>query len=94
MSSLKSPPVLDEDTNYEMYKKEVQLWEILVGEDLSAEQKGPALVKAIKVQTAREKVLELEVGEIGVADGVKAVLKKLDECYDIEKDQKNLYGIR
>ena len=56
MSSMKSPPVLEEDTNYEMYKKEVDLWEILVGEDLSAEQKGPALVKAIKVTKAREKV--------------------------------------
>ena len=76
----------DEDTNYKMYKKEVDLWEILVGEDLSEEQKGPALVKAIKVTKAREKVLELEVAEIGAAGGVKAVIKKLDEVYEIEKD--------
>ena len=79
MSTLKSPPILDHDTNYSNYKKEVELWQILIGDDLEPKQMGPALFKSIKVTKAKEKVLELETNQIGGEGGVEKVLAKLDE---------------
>ena len=88
MNSVKAPPVFEEDSNYELYKKEVKIWEILIGDDLKAEQMGPALFKAIKSQKAKEKVLEIEIDVIGGVNGVKEILKKMDELYEMERDQK------
>ena len=88
MNSVKAPPVFEEDSNYELYKKEVKIWEILIGDDLKAEQMGPALFKAIKSQKAKEKVLEMEIDVIGGVNGVKEILKKMDELYEMERDQK------
>lgn len=87
-TSMKAPPVFDEETNYENYKKEVDLWKILVVKDLDANQLGPALFRGIKVRKAKDKVLELASGVIGAEGGIDKILKKLDELYEIEKDQK------
>ena len=39
-TSMKAPPIFDEDTNYEHYKKEVEIWKILIGDDLEDKQLG------------------------------------------------------
>ena len=88
LSDLKTPPVLDEETLYENYKKEVEIWKILVGDDLQKKQLGPALFKMIKLRNAKEKILELEVNQIGGNKGVKLILEKLDQLYLKDKNQR------
>lgn len=89
-TSIKVPPTFDDDTNYEQYKKEVEIWELLLDEnDLKPNQMGPALFKTIRSRKAKEKVLELDVKtEIGGEQGMKLILEKLDEIYEIDKDQR------
>ena len=87
-SYLKSPPVLDDETNYDNFKKEVEIWILLVGGDLQKKQLGPALFKAIRPRKAKDKVLELEVKDIGAEDGITRIIQKLDEIYLLDKDQR------
>ena len=87
-TNLINPPEFTENTSYENFLKEVQLWLLLVEGVLDKKQMGPALFKSIKSQRAKEKVLELDVKTIGSDGGVDEVIKKLDEIYLLDKDQR------
>ena len=76
-SSTYNPPPLDE-SSYDNWEKSIQLWQLITS--LKPEKQGPAVVLALKGK-AYEAALELEVSEIGSADGVKKILEKLAKIY-------------
>ena len=82
--SYKAPPLFDPDTdNYEQFKKDLQIWEILT--DLDAKKKGPAVYLALGKKT-REAVRNLTVAEVSAESGLTKIIERLDEVYLADKN--------
>ena len=64
MSSLKTPPVLSDDVNYQDWKTDLQVWEQFT--ELEPKRKGPALYLSLPEKSkVRECVRELTAARIG-----------------------------
>ena len=61
-SSYKAPPQLNDQTSFEIWKKEVVLWETFT--DLSAEKQAPAICMTLTWRVA-DAVLELGITQLG-----------------------------
>ena len=69
---VRNPPVLTDATQYEAWKKEVQLWQICC--KYEKKEQGPALALSLR-GNAREAALELTVDELNADDGVTKLTK-------------------
>ena len=79
MKMLKAPPNFDpERDNYEQFKKDISLWELLT--ELDNKKKGPAVYLSLK-NKAREAVRNLPIEEISADGGLKTIIDRLDEVY-------------
>ena len=77
-SALKNPPVLTDDSNYENWKTDLEVWEMLT--DLNNTKKGPALYLSLQGK-ARECLRELTPARIGGENGFELICQKLDAVY-------------
>ena len=96
-SSLKTPPVLSDDINYQDWRTDLQVWEMLT--ELTDKKKGPALYLSLD-EKRRECLRELTPARIGGDNGFKLICDKLDGVY-LENENlrtftafKNLYEFR
>ena len=76
--SIKEPPVLSSEVNYEEYKKELQLWSLVT--PLKAKQKGPAVYLSL-TGNAKKAVLNLTTEELGEENGLTKIIDKLDLAF-------------
>ena len=83
-TNYKAPPLLKEDSNYELWKKEIKLWKTFT--DLDAKKQGPAICLSLTGK-ACEAALELSVENLNSDTGVVQLLAKLDELYLKDTDQ-------
>ena len=82
--SSRAPPVLDDKMTYEMWKKQLQLWQIC--SRLDKDQQASELILSLSGK-AREAALEMDITEIHVDDGVDNVIKKLDGLFLKDENQ-------
>ena len=78
MSSYKNPPKLNEDMQYEAWVKEVNLWSLCC--KLEKEEQGPALALSLSGH-ARQAAMDIDTNLMKSADGLQAVINKLDGLY-------------
>ena len=83
-TNFKAPPLLSKASSYEVWLKEIQIWEAFT--DLKKVKRGPAIFLTLE-DKAREAILELEVDNISSEDGVKNITNKLDQLYLKDKTQ-------
>jgi len=84
MKSLKAPPQFDpEKDNYEQFKKDIQIWELLT--ELDAKKKGPAVYLSLQ-NKAREAVRNISVAEVSADGGLQTIIDRLDEVYLADKN--------
>ena len=77
-SNYKNPPPFTEESSYERWKKEIQLWQTFT--PLQPEKMAPAIALTLTGR-ARESVLDLTVPALNSAEGVDALLLKMDTLY-------------
>lgn len=82
--SSRAPPSFDSTMTYELWKKQLQLWQICCR--LDKNQQASELILSLSGK-AREAALELDVNEVHAEDGVDKVLKKLDGLYLKDENQ-------
>ena len=84
MKSLKAPPQFNPDNdNYEQFKKDIAIWELLT--ELDAKKKGPAVYLSLQ-KKAREAVRNLTIAAISAEGGLKTITDRLDEVYLADKN--------
>ena len=74
----KALPLLKEDSNYELWKKEIKLWKTFT--DLDAKKQGPEICLSFTGK-ACEAALDLSVENLNSDVGVVQLLTKFDEVY-------------
>ena len=79
------PPILDDGISYEIWKKEIELWQKLT--DLEVEKQGIAVHFSLRGK-AREASAELSVDELNSRNGVKSVISKLDKIFLQDKGRR------
>ena len=84
-SSYKAPPLLNEDTSYERWKKELTLWEICTEVPVA---KRAAVVCLTLKGKARDIAVNLDVAAIQSENGIKALTDELDKLYLKDEDQR------
>ena len=77
-SALKTPPLLTDDVNYQDWRTDLEVWEMLT--ELGAKKKGPALYLSLEGK-ARDCLRELTPAVIGGDQGFKLICEKLDAVY-------------
>ena len=78
-NNVRNPPVLDENTKYDIWEKAVKIWQLVT--DLKPEKQGPALVLSLKGKNQEVVLEELTVEQLGEADGVKRIVGILDRIH-------------
>ena len=81
-----NPPVLDDSTNYEAWKKDLEVWKLFTS--TSDNKKGPRLYLSLKGK-AREIVRDMDLNIIGAEDGLDQLVAKLDEHFQKNKVQRS-----
>lgn len=76
--SYKNPPVLGDDTQYEAWVKEVNLWSLCC--KLDKEEQGPALALSLS-GNARQAAMDIDMNTLNSDGGLQAVINKLDGLY-------------
>ena len=95
--NFKNPPMLQEGSSYEAWKKDVQIWSKLT--DLGDTKQALAIHLTLSGR-ARVASSELDVEELEKADGLKKLIDKLDAVFLADKGQRqfsafnNLYNFR
>ena len=82
--NIKAPPSLSSCSSYEVWLKELKIWQIFT--DLAKSKQGPAIFLTLEGRS-REAVLELEPEKIGADDGVATIIEKLDSLFLKDKTQ-------
>ena len=83
-SHYKSPPLLQEDKNYNDWKKEVSIWQIAT--DVKSEKQAAAIFMILEGKS-RQAVLEMDIARLNCNDGVKNLMEKLDELWKEDVNQ-------
>ena len=83
--SIRNPPTLVDSKQYEIWKKEVELWQICC--KLDKKEQGPALALSLTGK-AKEAALELSVTELNADGGVKTLTDKLDGLFLKDENQR------
>lgn len=81
---MKAPPAMREETSFEDWKKEIEVWRIFT--DLPLEKQGPAVLLSLKGR-AREAALELEIKDLSEETGLDLIIMKLDTLFAKDKDE-------
>ena len=89
--SLKSPPVLGNNTDYEMWKKELALWQICC--NYEKKKQGPAVVLSLQ-GSAKEAALEMEVSVLNSDEGLDELLATLDGLYLKDESQRKYVSLK
>ena len=79
----KAPPRKTEDLTYENWKKEVKIWQFQ--SNLEKPKQGGALYLSLEGKARQTVLAEVDPDEINCDDGVKNILKALDQYY--KKDE-------
>ena len=83
-SNFKIPPALEEDSNYESWKNELEMWRLIT--DLPKTKQALAVVLSLKGKS-REKALEVEAASLNMENGIETLLTKLDEIFLQDKNE-------
>ena len=89
--SVKNPPMLNDSTDYELWKKEVSLWQICSNYDKKTQ--APAIVMSL-CGNAKEAALEMEIETLNADDGVTELLKVLDGLYLKDENQRKYVSLK
>ena len=84
-SSYKAPPMLNEDTSYERWKKELSLWEICT--EVPVNKRAAVVCLSLKGK-ARDIAVNIDVASLQSDDGIKALTDELDELFLKDEDQR------
>ena len=82
--SFKAPPALSKRHTYDMWLKEIKIWECFT--DLPKRKQAPAIFLTLEGK-AREAVLQLPVDSLNCDDGIANVVKQLDKLFLVDKAQ-------
>ena len=82
--SYKNPPCLEKDKDYQQFKNEVKMWELVT--DLDKKKRGLALALSLQGKP-REVALEIDPDSLNVEGGVAILITELDKLF--EKDKKD-----
>ena len=85
MVSYKNPPILNDDSQYEKWVKEVKLWQTVT--PLKDNEQAPAIALSLSGR-ARNAALELDITSLNSETGVKQLLEKLDGLYLKDENQR------
>ena len=88
--SIKNPPVLTDSIDYELWKKEVSLWQIC--SDCDKKKQAPAIVMSLN-GSAKEAALEMEIETLNSDEGVAELFKVLDGLYLKDENQRKYYHL-
>ena len=77
-------PVLTDEKSYSNWKKEIAIW--LLAPTFPEEKQAAAIFLTLTGR-AREAALEMSTDDIGSKEGGKGPLAKLDELYQVDKNQ-------
>ena len=69
VTSSKAPPLLTDESVYENWKRETEIWQAFT--DLAPKKPGPAISLSLQGK-AREAALEIEIQDLTHDQGVKA----------------------
>lgn len=83
---ISNPPSLNDETNYEEWLKDLEVWKIYT--NMAAEKKGPRLYLTLTGK-AREIAREVDINEIGSATGLEQIVAKLNEHFQKDKVQRS-----
>ena len=89
--SVKNPPVLTDSIDYELWKKEVLLWQIL--SDCVKKKQAPAIVMSLN-GSAKEAALEMEIETLNSDEGVTELFKVLDGLYLKDENQRKYVSLK
>ena len=84
-TTIKAPPKLVDETNYEIYKQELDIWRLL--KVCPPNEEGPLIFGTLP-DKAKSAVLSLGAQAIGSANGLELILNRLDKLYLSEKNQR------
>ena len=84
MTFCKAPPEFSDESGYEQYKLELDIWKLL--KVCSKEEEGPLVFRTLP-PNAKSAVIGLGPGVIGSAEGLDKILLKLDALYLSDKNQ-------
>ena len=90
-ASVKWPPTLENDSSYENWKKDIEIWSKLT--DLKPGKQALAIHLSLTGK-ARVATSELGVDELGADDGVKKILEKLDTLFLLDKGIRQFMAYR
>ena len=79
-----NPPILDDDMNYEAWKKDLAVWETYTTTE--RKRRGGRLYLCLR-GTARDKAREIPLEDISGNEGLDKIKAKLDEHYEKDKLQ-------
>ena len=88
-ASNKVPPKLENESEYEAWKKDISIWCLLT--DLAEEKRALAIHLGLTGR-ARMASSELDVKDLSRADGVDVLLKKLDGLFLQDKGHRQFYA--
>ena len=77
-TSFKAPPLLSDESVYENWKCEIEIWQAFTV--LAPKKQGPAIFLTSQGK-AREAALEIEIKDLTDDQGVKKLIEKLDSLY-------------
>ena len=83
MSSIKNPPQLTDETNYEDWKNDLRIWQMFT--EMEKKRQGPALYLSL-TKTQQECCRMLDPDAIGTEGGFKLITDRLDQVYDEDVD--------
>ena len=89
--SVKNPPVLTDSVDYELWKKEIALWQLCSNCD--KKMQAPAIVMSLS-GSAKEAALEMEIETLNSDDGVTELLQILDGLYLKDENQRKYVSLK
>ena len=90
LGSVRAPPVLEEDGNYDNYVKEIRIWQLL--KVCTKQEEGPLIFKTLKGK-AKDAALTLDVAQIGSETGLEQILTKLNAVFLADKNQRTFIAL-
>ena len=88
VTSFKAPPLLTDESVYENWKREIEMWQAFT--NLVPKKQGPAIFLTLQGK-AREAALEIKIKDLTDDQGVKKLIEKLDSLY-LEDINKSAYA--
>ena len=78
VTEAKAPPILTTDIDYEIWKKEIEIWRLFTSVD--KKKQAPAIFLSLAGQ-AREAIVSLDINRLFCDHGVENLREELDKPY-------------